>query len=200
MFPHRNQGRKIALFVCDMQERLRPHIFNFNSVEKNILMLIRSTLVLSQIEKVIVCEFIPEKLGKTVDAIHKTAQSHNRVLNGVLLEIQQKEHYTMMDERLRSYLISSNINEIILTGIQTEWCITQTALDLLRYGYDTNIVIDATGSQDIFEHKTAIERMTQHGAKTCSTRGILSELITKKDSLATRWFLSEISKLHHHHP
>jgi len=60
--------RNIALLVCDLQINVCPVILNFDKIVQNVNLLIDSTL--DKINKVVVCELLPDKLGKTTSDLN----------------------------------------------------------------------------------------------------------------------------------
>ena len=67
----------------------------------------------------------------------------------------------MYHDKLDGQLKHWGINHILLTGVQTEWCITQTAVDFRDKGYHVQVLQDATGSQSQGEHLSALDRLSR---------------------------------------
>ena len=85
----------------------------------------------------------------------------------------------LQNSPLLTILQSQNIQSIILCGVETHICILQTALDLLRHGFTVYIVRDAVASQRLFDHDTAIQRLTSLSNKIILTtvESIIYELL-----------------------
>ena len=67
--------------------------------------------------------------------------------------------------------------KVIMAGISTDNCVTQTALDLLKAGYEVYIIVDASGTDSKLVEDAAIARMMQAGAVITNWGCIASELM-----------------------
>jgi nicotinamidase-related amidase len=65
----------------------------------------------------------------------------------------------------------------LLTGIETHVCVYQTALDLLKLGYEVQVVTDAVSSRASENKQIGLERMKEAGATLTSTEMALFELL-----------------------
>jgi isochorismate hydrolase len=63
----------------------------------------------------------------------------------------------------------------LVVGIETHVCVQQTVLDLLAAGFRVYIAIDAVGSRDATDHRTALARMDGAGATLTTTEAALFE-------------------------
>jgi len=66
--------------------------------------------------------------------------------------------------------------KLIMTGLWTEACLTFPSLDALREGYEVYPVVDAVGGTSLIAHETALERISQAGAKLVCWVGLACEL------------------------
>lgn len=64
---------------------------------------------------------------------------------------------------------------VVLCGLETHVCITQTALDLLAGGKSVFIAVDAVASRHAIDHETALRRLELAGAIPTTTEAILFE-------------------------
>lgn len=67
--------------------------------------------------------------------------------------------------------------KVIMAGISTDNCVTQTGLDLLKAGYEVYIIVDASGTDSKLVEDAAIARMMQAGAVITNWGCIASELM-----------------------
>lgn len=77
---------------------------------------------------------------------------------------------------LHDYLKKQKINRLFVAGLTIEYCIRETVLDALKYGYQTYVVIDASagvqaGQNDVAQ---AIKEMEQAGAHIINSKQISS--------------------------
>lgn len=67
--------------------------------------------------------------------------------------------------------------EIVIVGIETHICVTQTALDALREGHKVYVLVDGVSSCNREEIGVALERLRGEGAVVCSSEGWLYECL-----------------------
>ncbi|KAL2440871.1 hypothetical protein ABEF95_007847 [Exophiala dermatitidis] len=66
---------------------------------------------------------------------------------------------------------------IIITGIETHICVTQTALDLLDRGHRVYILQDGVSSCNAGERPVALNRLAREGCTVTTSESILFELL-----------------------
>ena len=69
--------------------------------------------------------------------------------------------------------------KLVITGLWTERCMTNTALSALHAGYEVYIITDAAGGGSKETHDMAVARMAQAGAIPLTTAQYLKE--TQRD-------------------
>ena len=70
---------------------------------------------------------------------------------------------------------SSMITTVVLCGLETHVCITQTALDLLARGLIVFIAVDAVGSRHTLDHDVGLRRLEAAGAILTTSEAVLFE-------------------------
>ncbi|AEA46086.1 isochorismatase family protein [Archaeoglobus veneficus] len=151
------------LVVIDMQERLAPHVSEIEDVTLNVVKLVKAFRILGL--KITVTE--QQKLGETVEDVKNAAGS---------FEVVKKTSFSCMGEQ-------SFLNEImgsrkfLLAGIETHICVLQTALDMLKYGFEVHVAVDATGSRKDVDKQAAVMRMMQEGVKITTTEAAIYECL-----------------------
>jgi nicotinamidase-related amidase len=85
----------------------------------------------------------------------------------------------------------SGITAVILCGLETHVCISQTALDLLATGMSVFIAVDAVASRHTIDHDVALRRLENAGAIPTTTEAILFEWCRSADHPAFK----EVRKL-----
>jgi nicotinamidase-related amidase len=73
---------------------------------------------------------------------------------------------------------------VILSGLETHVCITQTALDLLAAGYGVFVAVDAVASRHAIDHDIGLRRLEAAGAILTTTEAILFEWCRSADHTA----------------
>ena len=132
MMLHKN----FALLICDLQTKTIPHLYHKKKVIYNVNKLLYMKKYIPEIKVAINAEFIPEKLGILDNSINSsTIDFHYR-----------KDSYSMKNDQLMNYLQKFSISDIILTGMETQWCINQSSHDLAKH-FNIYIPYDAIGNK-----------------------------------------------------
>jgi nicotinamidase-related amidase len=77
--------------------------------------------------------------------------------------------------------IATDIESVLLCGLETHVCIQQTALDLLARGLTVFIAVDAVGSRHAIDHEIALRRLEASGAILTTTEAALFEWCRSAD-------------------
>ena len=173
--------RNISVLICDLQTKTLKNLHKSNQIIQNVNLLIESKKHLLPIKSIIAAQLCPEKLG-TLDA--------SLDLKNVDI-IYDKTTYSMSNSFLLDKLKEKKINEVVLTGMEIQWCVNKTLIDLTDKGYKVHIPVDAVGnSMCLTDNKYNIERLKANGANLCTTHGFISELLHEFHSPESKWFVS----------
>ena len=161
----------VVLVLVDVQEKLLPAIHQHEQVLGNICRLLRGMAVLGI--PVLHTEQYPAGLGSTVPAAA-----------ALLTETPlQKDSFSCCGDRAFLKRLSAvGRPQVLLAGIETHVCVSQTALDLLETNYVTGVVADAAGSRTPKNHGLALQRLSAAGAQVVSVEMILLELLQRADA------------------
>ncbi|UKZ63395.1 uncharacterized protein TrAtP1_004625 [Trichoderma atroviride] len=135
-----------AIFVCDMQEKFRNAIYEFDSIVTTTVKLLTYAQNLSI--PVYATTQTSAKLGATVPAIAD--------MLGVS-EVHDKTKFSMVVPSIAASLAPGS--RIALVGIETHICITQTALDLRDAGHFPYVIADGVSSCNKGEVGIALDRL-----------------------------------------
>ena len=91
----------------------------------------------------------------------------------------------MDDDTFRLTLGEIDFDTLILAGIETHICIYQTANDLVRNGYDVEVVADAVSSRYDINKNVGLERIRDVGAKLTTVELLLFYL--QKQAVGSRF-------------
>lgn len=153
------------LVVIDVQGKLAEVMHESAALFENINRLAAAAKALDV--HVLVSEQLPDKLGPTREELADT-------LSGA--PVVSKSAFSCCGESsFNSALESYNKKQIVLCGIETHICVTQTALDLLEKNYEVFVGADAVSSRNPRNRDLALERMRQQGAQIIPTESALFE-------------------------
>jgi nicotinamidase-related amidase len=71
--------------------------------------------------------------------------------------------------------LAAGVGSVVLCGLETHVCISQTALDLLARGLGVFVAVDAVGSRHAIDHDTALARLQASGAVVTTTEAVVFE-------------------------
>jgi len=83
-------------------------------------------------------------------------------------------------------------NTLLLCGMESHVCVTQTALGALREGYLVHVASDAVSSRTKWNWKIGLERMRSAGAVISSTEMMIYELMRSSSSAAFKELLPHL--------
>jgi ureidoacrylate peracid hydrolase len=81
---------------------------------------------------------------------------------------------TPLDRILRNL----NITDLIVTGVNTNFCVETTVREAVAYGYEVTLVSDATASFDPEGHKATLKVIAAGFGEVMTTEDILEGLLT----------------------
>jgi nicotinamidase-related amidase len=156
----------------DVQGRLAEAVDGANELFTNIRRLLTGLYVLEV--PVIVTEQTPDKLGKTRSEFRPMIPLYAPVEKNSFSAFKEKVFLEVMEKTKR--------RQVILCGIETHICIYQTAMDLLAFGYEVQVVTDAVSSRDPVNKTLALRRMEAEGVKLTGIEMLLYELLENAES------------------
>jgi nicotinamidase-related amidase len=156
-----------VLLIIDIQEKLLAVMHDREKMLDNAVKLVKFANIIGM--PVLLTE--QEKLGPTVDAIKVELPAVNAITK---IEFDALERPELVDALRRL-----SRNTVILAGIESHICVTQTALHLLAEGYTVHVAGDAVSSRTPEDRAVALERMRQAGAVVSSVEMAIYELLRK---------------------
>jgi nicotinamidase-related amidase len=75
----------------------------------------------------------------------------------------------------------SGTSAVVVCGLETHVCISQTVLDLLTEGLTVFVAVDAVASRHAIDHDTALRRLEAAGAIPTTTEAVLFEWCRSAD-------------------
>jgi nicotinamidase-related amidase len=172
--------RRAVLVVVDIQERLLPAIFEKERVVKNTLLLMKAAelldvpVVLTTQYRKGLGEILPE-----VRAAAPAAEPLDKVSFGCFGDAG-------FEARLQAL---SGRDQLVVTGIESHICVTQTVLGALASGYQVHVAADAVSSRTSANWQVGLRRMEKAGALVSSAEMALYELLRRSDGAAFKQLL-----------
>jgi len=155
------------IIIIDIQEKLLS-MLKEDTISDKAAKLLQAGQILGIPE--IITEQYPQGLGYTTVRLRQKVSE-----NAVFIE---KQSFSVMQEKgFRELLSKFKRNKILIGGIETHICVYQTVSDLIKEGYEVELVKDITASRNEFDFNTGIERMKQLGVRVTSLETALFELL-----------------------
>ena len=178
------EAERCALVVIDIQEKLLPPIFQREQLVRNAKLLIRSAQVM-KIPAMVSTQY-SRGLGQTVPEIAS--------LLGETESIDKDKFSCFGSDVFCAALkrVPGNRNTLLLCGMESHICVTQTALAALREGYIVHVASDAVSSRTEWNWKIGLDRMRAAGAVISSTEMMIYELMRSSSSAAFKEMLPHL--------
>ena len=171
--------KETLFLMIDIQEKFENVIFSMDEVLGNANILNRSAEILEI--PLIITEQYPRGLGSTCKSIY--------IPEGT--PIVEKFKFSAFTPEVAELIKQYKKPNIVIYGVETHVCLTQTALELKANGYKVGIVADAVSSRYVDNKLYALTRLGDLGIQILTTEMILFELLNS----AKHPKFKEISKL-----
>jgi nicotinamidase-related amidase len=173
-----------ALVVIDIQQKLLPPIFQKEQLVRNAQLLIRAASIL-KIPTLSSTQYA-KGLGATVPEISSLLTGTEPV-DKTLFSCFGSDAFCSLLRRL-----PGQRNTLLLCGMESHICVTQTALGALREGYLVHVASDAVSSRTEWNWKIGLDRMRAAGAIISSTEMMIYELMRSSSSTAFKELLPHL--------
>jgi len=161
-----------ALLIIDMQVKLTRVMTDKEALIANLQKLIAGMQVLNI--PIIFTEQYPQGLGVTIPEIASLLPETK--------PITKMSFSCCTNENFLEKVKSLNRKQLLITGIEAHVCVYQTVCDLLKMGYEVQVVADCISSRTIENKTIAIEKMRGMGAQITSMEIALFELLSTAES------------------
>ncbi|MGB7068085.1 MAG: isochorismatase family protein [Pyrinomonadaceae bacterium] len=159
---------RTALVVVDVQEAFRHTTGDFSLIASRISTAVRGFQILGL--PVIVTEQYPKGLGRTAEEIMFTLPSD--------FEVVEKTAFSSCGADAFVFKLQAvGANQIVLCGLETHICVSQTAHDLLERGLDVHLLTDCVVSRFDHDRQSGLAKMQRSGVIPSSTEMAFFELM-----------------------
>ena len=165
------QPDRAVLIAVDLQEKLLPAITGRERVLRHSGLLLRLARTL-RIPVLLTTQY-RKGLGPIVPEI--TAEAPDQ---GAL---DKTSFGCFGDTAFTSALEELAREQLLVCGIETHICVTQTVLGAFEHGYEVHVAADAVGSRTDESHRAGLDRMGRAGAVISTTEMAIYELLGRSD-------------------
>ncbi|KAI0386248.1 Isochorismatase hydrolase [Hypomontagnella monticulosa] len=152
---------KPALFICDMQEVFRKHIWQFDKILLTTQKMLEAAQILNI--PVYVTTQNAAKLGDTVPELKDLTASAAVVADKTAFSMLRAPELAAHFPPLTA-VAGKEASEVVIVGIESHICVTQTSLDLLARGHRVYVLADGVSSCNPQEIDIALARLRAAGA------------------------------------
>jgi hypothetical protein len=110
-------------------------------------------------------EQYPKGLGHTVESL----------TDGLGTPVEKLRFSSVPSFDWMSDVTHGGRHQIVVAGMETHVCITQTALDLVARGFDVHVPADAVSARKTLDHDTALRRLQAEGCTMTTWESVLFE-------------------------
>jgi nicotinamidase-related amidase len=153
---------RAALVVVDVQEAFRAYS-SFAAVAESCAKLVAGARILGL--PTVVTEQYPKGLGHTAPEIG--------------LEDERRLEKTVFSAARAEGFDLAGREQVIVCGIETHVCVSQTVHDLLGSGVEVHVPADAVGSRHELDYERGLERLERAGAVVSTVEAALFELLER---------------------
>jgi nicotinamidase-related amidase len=178
------ESDQCVLVVIDIQQKLLPPIFEKQQLVRNAQLLIRAAGIL-KIPTLLSTQYA-KGLGPTVPEI-SSVLTGTEAVDKTLFSCFGSDAFCTLLKRL-----PGQRNTLLLCGMESHICVTQTALGALREGYLVHVASDAVSSRTEWNWKIGLDRMRAAGAIISSAEMMIYELMRSSSSAAFKELLPHL--------
>lgn len=159
--------QSVVIVIIDVQEKLMKVMKYREQVSKKIQTLISASEIMNF--PIILTEQYSKGLGRTIPEIRDRLPAYSPVEKLTFSCCGKSEFLEILK--------STGKKQVLLCGIESHVCVLQTALDLLRDGYEVFVPEDAVCSQRTEDWKAALHRMGHSGIILTSVESAIFEMM-----------------------
>lgn len=176
MFPALSKlDREMALVVViDVQERLAEVMPGKDSVVAKAALVVRSAGIVGA--PVLATRQYPKGLGDTVAELSAVI-GEEQGTDCDRWSVDKVTFDCFAEPAFVEAVCSSPRRQLVLVGMETHICVTQTALSAIQEGFDVHVVADACCSRDESCHDYALRRLVAAGVVITTAESVAYELV-----------------------
>jgi nicotinamidase-related amidase len=161
-----------VLVMVDIQSKLWNIMYEKEALLENARKLISGAQILRI--PIILTEQNPNGLGPTLPELTQ--------LMPEVKPIPKFSFSCCQNEGFHRAVNDLNRRQVLICGIESHICVYQTTLELLKSGYEVQVVADVVSSRVVRNREIALARMQSEGAKLTVVEMVLYELLRTAES------------------
>jgi len=158
--------KRTALVVIDFQDMLVPMVWNSEEVINNARLMIQAAPIYGI--PIFFTEHYPKGLGTTVSEISEVLPDE-KAFEKIVFSAFGSEGFVKA-------LHDAQIETLMIVGIESHICVSQTVHEALRSGFGVHVISDAISSRKELNHWVGIGKMKEAGAVITSAETALYEI------------------------
>ena len=180
--PHILTPETALLVVVDMQEPFLRAMHGREALTANVRLLVQSAGILGV--PVLTTTQYAARMGTVVPDVMDILP------DGTPAPMDKMTFSCAGNSAFRDAVQSAGRSQILLCGVETHICVSQTALDLVSMGCQVHVAADAVSSRTLEKHKLGMERVRDSGVLPCAAEAAVYELLTEAGSPAFKQILA----------
>ncbi|MCC6767284.1 MAG: isochorismatase family protein [Deltaproteobacteria bacterium] len=154
--------------MIDVQEGYRSVLYEYERVAVAVARLVQGAAMLGV--PTLVTEQYPKGVGSTVAEVACHVPEGTRVIEKMSMSCCGVEAFV-------SALARIGRRQVLIAGVETHACVSQTAHDLLAAGYQVHVAHDATSARRREDYEIGWQKMLQAGMVPATVESGLLELV-----------------------
>jgi nicotinamidase-related amidase len=156
--------KRTMLLVIDVQEGFRRAVPDFERVARATATLIQGAELLEV--PIVITEQYPRGLGETAPEVAEHLPAGTEPLEKVVFSAADAEGFDLAGR-----------DQVLVCGIESHVCVSQSAIDLLETGVEVQVPLDAVSSRTEENKRVGLHKMERAGAILTSVEASLFELL-----------------------
>lgn len=181
--PHLLNPETSALVVVDMQDALLGVIAGRENLMNNTLLLVRAARLLNV--PVLTTTQNAPRLGPLTPLLADALGEGVAPIDKMCFSCAQSPGFA-------AALSATGRKQIVVCGVETHICVSQTAHDLLHGGFQIHVAADAVSSRTTEKHKLGMERIRDAGVLPCGAEAAVYEWLQEAGTSAFREILKSV--------
>ena len=179
--PHILSREQAVLIVVDVQEAFLSVMHERERLAANVRLLVEAAVVL-QVPVIATTQYAGRMGGLVPEVAALLPKPAPTTIDKMCFSCAGAEGFL-------DGLASLGRRQVLLCGLETHICVSQTALDLVHQGYQVHVAADAVSSRTLEKHKLGMERMRDSGVLPCAAEAAVYELLREAGTPAFKSLL-----------